>query len=230
MVASRPGSPQPGGITVLNGTISNGLGGGHQAEQAVQSPPSAPVIPPISSELAGSPVYQEQQHPPTSTDVPYFYQSALNLLGGENNPCRQFVGRVFTQLASPLGEQSFESVEGRYSRTYVANNGMLGDDAGRASTTADGSYQIAFDFTNVKETGPYSSIYVYLHEMTHTATPVAGELVSHFSMAEAAYSVGRSMDIVPEASGAPTRTMTDTQLSKYFQVILYKACPPPAQK
>jgi hypothetical protein len=38
MIASRPGSPQPGDLMVLNGTISDGMGGGHQPQQSTSAP------------------------------------------------------------------------------------------------------------------------------------------------------------------------------------------------
>lgn len=39
MMASRPGGPQPGDLTILNSTVSGAMRGGHRPRQSMPAPP-----------------------------------------------------------------------------------------------------------------------------------------------------------------------------------------------
>jgi RHS repeat-associated protein len=204
-------------------------------QQQQQPPPSAPIIPPFSSELAGSPEYQEQvaQGIPIPPEVVNSYgQEVVNMLGNNNGQCRQFINRVFAELAAPQPPPDFQTAFARLTGRAVFTFSNLGANVQGETTMAGGQLQsVALDFSNMKPTGPDSLPYVLVHETAHTVSPFYDELSNHEQMADAAYKVGRSMGIVPDAVAPPKPSERagdagDRYNSRLFNVILYNACNP----
>lgn len=80
-------------------------------------------------------------------------------------------------------------------------------------------------------TGTASLEYVLVHETAHIIAPIADKLSSHFDLANAAFKVGRSMGLVPDAVPPPKTSArpgdaADRYNSALFDRTIYAACSP----